>query len=279
MARIAVLRESAPAEGRVAATPETVKKLIALGATVAVEEGSGAGAKITDESFAAAGAQIGSAEAVLSGADIVMTVQGAAVDRLQGIASGTRLLGLLDPVSGRERVAQYAAAGIEALAMEFMPRITRAQSMDVLSSPVEPVRLQGGARCRRRIWPGLPDDDDGGGHGVRPRARSSWASALRACRRSRPRGGSARRCRRPTCVPPPRNRSNHSAPRPIFVEDVKGIEGEARAAMPRRCRTNTRPRRRSCVVAHRQAGHRHHHRAHSRSPGAAPDHRRADRQR
>ncbi|MBK9252963.1 MAG: NAD(P) transhydrogenase subunit alpha [Proteobacteria bacterium] len=134
MARIAVLKESAPAEGRVAATPETVKKLIALGATVAVEQGSGAGAKITDESFAAAGAQVGSAEAVLSGADIVMTVQGAAVDRLQGVASGTRLLGLLDPVSGRERVAQYAVAGVEALAMEWIPRITRAQSMDVLSS-------------------------------------------------------------------------------------------------------------------------------------------------
>jgi NAD(P) transhydrogenase subunit alpha len=134
MVRIAVLKESTPAERRVAATPETVKKLSALGATLAVESGAGAGANISDESYAAAGAQVGGADAVLSGADVVCTVQGAAVDRLRGIATGALLLGLLDPVTGRERVTQYAAAGIEALAMEWIPRITRAQSMDVLSS-------------------------------------------------------------------------------------------------------------------------------------------------
>jgi NAD(P) transhydrogenase subunit alpha len=134
MARIVVLKESAPAERRVAATPETVKKLIALGASIAVESGAGAGANISDASYAAAGAQVGAAEAVLSGADVVCTVQGTAVDPLRGVSSGALLLGLLDPVTGRERVAQYAAAGIQALAMEWIPRITRAQTMDVLSS-------------------------------------------------------------------------------------------------------------------------------------------------
>ena len=134
MARIAVLKESASQEKRVAATPETVKKLIALGATVAVEAGCGAGANISDESYAAVGAQVGAAEAALAGADVVLTVQGAAPDRLRGVASGARLLGLLDPLAGRPRVEQYAASGIEALAMEWIPRITRAQSMDVLSS-------------------------------------------------------------------------------------------------------------------------------------------------
>jgi len=134
MARIAVLKESAPAEKRVSATPETVKKLITLGATVAVEAGAGTGANISDESYAAAGAELGTRDAVLAGADIVCTVQGAAVDSLRGIAGGARLLGVLDPVSGRDRIAQYATAGIEALAMEWIPRITRAQSMDVLSS-------------------------------------------------------------------------------------------------------------------------------------------------
>lgn len=134
MARIVVLRETLPAERRVAATPETVKKLIALGASVAVEQGSGAGANISDESFAAAGAQLGPAEVVLQGADVVCTVQGAAADRLHGTVPGARLMGLLEPLAGRERVQQYAAAGIEALAMEWIPRITRAQSMDVLSS-------------------------------------------------------------------------------------------------------------------------------------------------
>jgi H+-translocating NAD(P) transhydrogenase subunit alpha len=134
MVRIAVLRESAPSERRVAATPETVKKLIALGAVVAVESGAGVGANIPDASFAEAGAQVAAADAVLAGADLVCTVQGAVAESLRGIASGARLLGLLDPIAGRERVAQYAAAGIEALAMEWIPRITRAQSMDVLSS-------------------------------------------------------------------------------------------------------------------------------------------------
>ena len=92
MARIAVLRESAPAERRVAATPETVKKLITLGASVAVESGAGAGANICDESYAAAGAEVGAAGGVLAGADVVFTVQGAPVDSLRGLAGGARLL-------------------------------------------------------------------------------------------------------------------------------------------------------------------------------------------
>jgi H+-translocating NAD(P) transhydrogenase subunit alpha len=134
MVRIAVLRESVATERRVAATPETVKKLIALGATVAVESGAGTGANFSDESFVAAGAQVGAIDGVLSGADMVCTVQGAAPERLRAIAAGARLLGLLDPLGDRQRVEQFAAAGIEALAMEWIPRITRAQSMDVLSS-------------------------------------------------------------------------------------------------------------------------------------------------
>jgi NAD(P) transhydrogenase subunit alpha len=134
MARIAVLRELSPSERRVAATPETVKKLIALGASVAVEEGSGAGANFTDESYCAAGAVICAAGQAQVGADVILTVQGAAVGQLQGVPAGARLLGILDPLSGRARVAQYAALGIETLTMEWIPRITRAQSMDVLSS-------------------------------------------------------------------------------------------------------------------------------------------------
>jgi H+-translocating NAD(P) transhydrogenase subunit alpha len=134
MAHIAVTRETIPFERRVAATPETVKKLIALGASVAVESGAGAGANISDEAYAAAGARVGSRDAVLMGAEVVCTVQGAAADLLQGAAAGSKLLGLLDPLGGRERVQQYASGGIEALAMEWIPRITRAQSMDVLSS-------------------------------------------------------------------------------------------------------------------------------------------------
>ena len=132
--RIAVLKERAAGESRVAATPETVKKFGALGATLAVEAGAGEGASISDGAYADAGAEIGTREDVLKGADIVLGVQGPDPAALQGAKPGAWLAAILDPFGERARVDAYAAAGIEALAMEFMPRITRAQSMDVLSS-------------------------------------------------------------------------------------------------------------------------------------------------
>ncbi len=132
--RIAVLCERAAGETRVAATPETVKKFSALGARVAVEAGAGAEASIADADYAAAGAEVGSAEAVIAGADIVLGVQGADVTLLAGAKPGVWLAAGLDPFGARARIDAYASAGVEALAMEFMPRITRAQSMDILSS-------------------------------------------------------------------------------------------------------------------------------------------------
>ncbi|MEJ2408433.1 MAG: NAD(P) transhydrogenase subunit alpha [Novosphingobium sp.] len=132
--RIAVLKERAPGETRVAATPETVKKLTALGASVSVESGAGLNASIADEDYRSAGADVGTAEALLVGADIVFGVQGPDPARLGGVKPGAWVVAMLDPFGQRERVEAYAAAGLEALAMEFMPRITRAQSMDVLSS-------------------------------------------------------------------------------------------------------------------------------------------------
>lgn len=132
--RIAVLCERAAGETRVAATPETVKKFSALGARVAVEAGAGAAASIADADYAAAGAEVGSAEAVIAGADIVLGVQGADVTLLAGAKPGVWLAAGLDPFGARARIDAYASAGVEALAMEFMPRITRAQSMDILSS-------------------------------------------------------------------------------------------------------------------------------------------------
>ena len=134
MAKLAVLRETAAGETRVSATPETVKKFIALGATVAVEAGAGAGASIADADYAAAGATVGKAAEVLKGADIVLGVQGPDPKALKGVATGAWIVAGLDPFGQRTRVDAYAAAGVEALAMEFMPRITRAQSMDILSS-------------------------------------------------------------------------------------------------------------------------------------------------
>jgi len=132
--RIAVLRERAPGETRVSATPETCKKLIALGAAMAVETGAGAAASISDDDYRAAGAEVGDLAAVLAGADIVFGVQGPDPALLSAAAPGAWVVASLDPFGQRERVDAYAAAGLEALAMEFMPRITRAQSMDILSS-------------------------------------------------------------------------------------------------------------------------------------------------
>ena len=132
--RIAVLRERAPGESRVALTPETAKKFVALGAVVAVEEGAGLGAALTEGAFAEAGAEVGPAAAVVKDADIVLGVQAPDTAALAGASPGAWVAATFDPFRESARVAAYAEAGYEALSMEFMPRITRAQSMDVLSS-------------------------------------------------------------------------------------------------------------------------------------------------
>ncbi|HKX90096.1 MAG TPA: NAD(P)(+) transhydrogenase (Re/Si-specific) subunit alpha, partial [Sphingopyxis sp.] len=132
--RIAVLKELAAGETRVAATPETVKKFIGLGAEVAVESGSGDQASIADADYRAAGAKVGSRADVLKGANIILGIQGPDPKSLSGFADGAWLAAGLNPFGDRARVDDYAKLGLEALAMEFMPRITRAQSMDILSS-------------------------------------------------------------------------------------------------------------------------------------------------
>jgi H+-translocating NAD(P) transhydrogenase subunit alpha len=132
--KIAVLKEGASGEQRVAATPETVKKFIGLGAMVAVESGAGVGANLADGMFADAGATVASRADVIADADILLGVQGPAPDSLAGVKAGAWLAASLNPFGERARVDAYAALGVEALAMEFMPRITRAQGMDILSS-------------------------------------------------------------------------------------------------------------------------------------------------
>jgi H+-translocating NAD(P) transhydrogenase subunit alpha len=132
--RIAVLTERAPGETRVAATPETVKKFVALGASIAVEAGAGLRASCPDEAYREAGAELGDAAAVAKDADIVLGVAAPDPALLKGAKPGAWVAAMFDPFRETARVEAYASAGLEALAMEFMPRITRAQSMDVLSS-------------------------------------------------------------------------------------------------------------------------------------------------
>jgi NAD(P) transhydrogenase subunit alpha len=131
--KVAVLKEGA-GETRVAAIPETVKKFAGLGATIAVEKGAGESASISDAEFESAGAATGSRADVLKDADIILCVSGPEAATLDGAKSGALLIGALDPSKRGEAIASYAKAGLEAMAMEWMPRITRAQSMDILSS-------------------------------------------------------------------------------------------------------------------------------------------------
>jgi NAD(P) transhydrogenase subunit alpha len=131
--RVAVLRERRAAETRVAATPETVKKLGGMGCTVAVEAGAGLSAGIPDAAFKDAGAEIAAdPAAALAGANIVLAVRAPEAAELALIPRGALLIGTLQ--ADGEAAKAYAAAGIDACSMELLPRITRAQSMDVLSS-------------------------------------------------------------------------------------------------------------------------------------------------
>jgi H+-translocating NAD(P) transhydrogenase subunit alpha len=133
--KIAVLRERFEGESRVAATPETIGKLIGLGAEVTVEKGAGEGSRIADELYRQAGAAIGATgAATLKGADIVLCVRRPAAADLNGVNKGALVIGALDPYGNEKDVAALAKAGVAAVSMEFMPRITRAQVMDILSS-------------------------------------------------------------------------------------------------------------------------------------------------
>ncbi len=130
--KVAIAAESDPGEPRVAATPETVKKIIGLGAEVAVEPGAGVKSGILDADFTAAGAAV--AADAMSGADIVLRVQRPASSDLAKYKRGALVIAIMDPYGNETALKQMADAGLVAFAMELMPRITRAQSMDVLSS-------------------------------------------------------------------------------------------------------------------------------------------------
>ena len=139
--KVAIPKERRSGERRVAASPDTVKKLVALGINVVVETGAGAGAAFTDEAYRDAGASITpDYSSTVGAADIVLKVRRpllaseGPLDELNRLIRGAVLIGILDPYDSPESIAAYADAGINAFAMELMPRITRAQTMDVLSS-------------------------------------------------------------------------------------------------------------------------------------------------
>ncbi len=223
--KIAVLRERAEGETRVAATPETVKKLVALGARVAVETGAGAGATLADIAYAEAGAEIGEAGAVVAGADIVLGVQGPDPALLTGAAPGAWVVAAHDPLGARARLDGYGAAGLEALAMEFMPRITRAQSMDILSSQSNLAGYKAvleAANVYGRAFP-MMMTAAGTVAAARVFVMGVGVAGLQAIATARRLGAqvSATDVRAAT-----REQIQSLGAKPIFVEQVAGIEGE-----------------------------------------------------
>ena len=223
--RIAVLLESAQAERRVAATPETVRKLIALGATVAIESGAGREAGIADGEYEQAGATVADRATVLAGADIVLAVQAPDPATLAGSVPGAWVVAAFDPFRRRERVTGYAAARLEALAMDWMPRITRAQSMDILSSQSNLAGYKAvleAASAYGRAFPMMMT-----AAGTIPAARvfvmGVGVAGLQAIATARRLGAqvSATDVRSAT-----REQIQSLGAKPIFVEGVAGIEGE-----------------------------------------------------
>jgi NAD(P) transhydrogenase subunit alpha len=130
--KIAIAAETDTAEPRVAGTPDTVKRMIALGAEVAVEAGAGQKSGILDADYQAAGATVG--QGVAKDADIVLKVRRPSAQELKSYKKGALVVAIMDPYGNEAALKEMAQAGVVAFAMELMPRITRAQSMDVLSS-------------------------------------------------------------------------------------------------------------------------------------------------
>jgi NAD(P) transhydrogenase subunit alpha len=224
--RIAALKERAAGETRVALTPETARKFIALGAAVVVEAGAGAAASIADADYVAAGAEVAkTAAAAVKGADAVLGVQGPDPKALKGANAGALVVAGLDPFGQRARVDDYATAGLEALAMEFMPRITRAQSMDILSSQsnlsgykavIEAANLYGRAFPMMMTAAGTVSAAKAFVMGVGVAGLQAIATARRLGAQV-----SATDVRSAT-----KEQIQSLGAKPIFVESVAGIEGE-----------------------------------------------------
>lgn len=223
--KIAVLKELADGEQRVSASPETVKKFTKLGAAIAVEKSAGLSASVTDADYEAEGAAIGTRAAVLKDADIVLGVQGPDPKSLKGMKKGAWLVASLNPFGERKRVDEYAKLGIDALAMEFMPRITRAQSMDILSSQSNlsgyKAVLEAGSHYGR-AFP-MMMTAAGTVSAAKCFVMGVGVAGLQAIATARRLGAqvSATDVRAAT-----KEQIQSLGAKPIFVEDVAGIEGE-----------------------------------------------------
>ena len=223
--KIAILKERASGETRVAATPETVKKFASLGLSVAVEAGAGVISSITDAAYAEAGATVADAAATVKDADIILGIQAPDLALLGGAKPGAWVAALFDPFTKRDVVEAYAVAGYEALSMEFMPRITRAQSMDVLSSQSNLAGYKAvlaAADAYGRAFP-MMMTAAGTVQAARVFIMGVGVAGLQAIATARRLGAqvSATDVRSAT-----KEQIQSLGAKPIFVENVAGIEGE-----------------------------------------------------
>src|SRR5256885_2618538 len=220
--KIAVVKEAA-CETRCAAIPETVKKFAALGAEVAYERGAVVGASVSDAEFEAAGATVGSRKEVLKGAGVILCINGP--EDLNGAEQGALLAGALDPIGRRGAIDGYAAAGLDALAMEWMPRITRAQSMDILSSQSNLAGYKAVVEAADAYGRAFPMMMTAAGtvHPAKVFVMGVGVAGLQAIATARRLGAqvSATDVRSAT-----REQIQSLGAKPIFVENVAGIEGE-----------------------------------------------------
>lgn len=223
--RIAALKERAAGESRVSVTPETVKKFIALGAVVAVEKGAGLSASITDEAYSEAGAEVTSAAKAVAKSDIVLGVQAPDTADLKGANDGAWVAATFDPFGQKDRVEAYAKGGFEALSMEFMPRITRAQSMDVLSSQSNLAGYKAVLACADEFGRAFPMMMTAAGTITAARCfvMGVGVAGLQAIATAKRLGAqvSATDVRSAT-----KEQIESLGAKAVFVEDVAGIEGE-----------------------------------------------------
>jgi len=223
--KIVIPKERAAGEVRVAATPETVKKFIALGAVVSVEAGAGLAAAISDEAYREAGAQVCTAAQAIKGADIVLGVQAPDLALLKDANPGAWVAALFDPFVQKDQVNAYAKAGLEALSMEFMPRITRAQSMDVLSSQSNLAGYKAVIAAADQYGRAFPMMMTAAGtvQAARVFVMGVGVAGLQAIATARRLGAqvSATDVRSAT-----KEQIQSLGAKPIFVENVAGIEGE-----------------------------------------------------
>ena len=239
---IFVAKETEGAEPRVAASPDTVKKMKALGFDVVVEAGAGYASRIPDAEFEKMGARVGSGSDAAS-ADVVLKVRRPTATELAGYKPGAIVLGVMDPYGNDEALQAMAAAGVSAFAMELMPRITRAQSMDVLSSQANLAGYQAVIDAAAEYDRAMPMMMTAAG--TVPAAKvfvmGAGVAGLQAIATARRLGAvvSATDVR-----PAAKEQVASLGAKFIAVEDKNSRRRKPQPATPSRCRRNTRPSRR-----------------------------------